>query len=220
MGRRERLKKQKKEAIFEADKAEIRERRKRKSLFFEIWKQWVFWVYVGVLIFAVAYPVYYNYLQKEALMNEDEVVLKTSMGDITIKFFEEDAPKTVENFKKLSKEGFYDGLIFHRVIEHFMIQGGDPEGSGTGGPGYVFEDEINDHKLVAGSVAMANSGPDTNGSQFFIVTEGDQSHLDGKHTVFGEVISGFDLAVEMSQVSVDADDKPITPIIINSTELK
>ena len=109
--------------------------------------------------------------------------MSTNHGDITIELFDEDAPKTVENFKKLAADGFYDGLIFHRIIKDFMIQGGCPQGTGTGGPGYTFEDEINDHKLVRGSLAMANAGPNTNGSQFFIVTLDATPWLDGKHTV-------------------------------------
>ena len=106
--------------------------------------------------------------------------------------FDDDAPKTVENFRKLAGDGFYDGLIFHRVIKDFMIQGGCPEGTGTGGPGYTFEDEFNDHKIVRGALAMANAGPNTNGSQFFIVTTEEAPWLDGKHTVFGQVIDGMD----------------------------
>ena len=114
---------------------------------------------------------------------------------------DEDAPKTVENFRKLAGDGFYDELIFHRVIPDFMIQGGCPEGTGTGGPGYTFEDEFNDHKVVRGALAMANAGPNTNGSQFFIVTAGAAPWLDGKHTVFGEVVDGMDAvdAIEASR---------------------
>ena len=111
-----------------------------------------------------------------------EATLHTSAGPITVSFFDEDAPKTVENFRKLAGDGFYDGLIFHRVIKDFMIQGGDPEGTGTGGPGYTFDDEFNDHKVVRGALAMANAGPNTNGSQFFIVTTDAAPWLDGKHT--------------------------------------
>src|SRR6185436_57551 len=119
--------------------------------------------------------------------------MKTSEGDIVLELFDEDAPKTVSNFKKLASDGFYDGLIFHRVIDDFMIQGGCPQGTGTGGPGYTFEDEINDHKVVRGALAMANAGPNTNGSQFFIVTTDAAPWLDGKHTVFGEVRGGQDV---------------------------
>ncbi len=111
--------------------------------------------------------------------------MNTTAGTIELELFDEDAPKTVENFRKLSSDGFYDGVIFHRVIPDFMIQGGDPDGTGRGGPGYTFEDEINDHKIVRGALAMANAGPNTNGSQFFIVTIEEASWLDGKHTVFG-----------------------------------
>ena len=116
--------------------------------------------------------------------------MKTSEGDIVFELFDDEAPKTVSNFKKLASDGFYDGLIFHRVIDDFMIQGGCPEGTGMGGPGYTFEDEINPHKVVRGALAMANAGPNTNGSQFFIVTTEAAPWLDGKHTVFGEVRRG------------------------------
>src|SRR5258707_1995596 len=118
--------------------------------------------------------------------------MQTNEGPIELELFDEDAPKTVANFKKLASEGFYDGLVFHRVIKDFMIQGGDPEGTGTGGPGYTFEDEFNDHKIVRGALAMANAGPDTNGSQFFLVTIDEPPWLDGKHTVFGQVTSGME----------------------------
>ena len=96
--------------------------------------------------------------------------MHTNHGAIEIELFDEDAPKTVENFRKLAADGFYDGVIFHRVIKDFMVQGGDPTGTGTGGPGYTFEDEFNEHKVERGALAMANAGPNTNGSQFFIVT--------------------------------------------------
>src|SRR5204863_2489092 len=120
------------------------------------------------------------------------ITMKATEGDITLERFDEDAPKTVENFRKLAQDGFYDGLNFHRVIPDFMIQGGCPQGTGTGGPGYTFEDEINDHKVVRGALAMANAGPDTNGSQFFIVTTDAAPWLDGKHTVFGRVADGME----------------------------
>ena len=116
--------------------------------------------------------------------------MNTSLGTISLELFDQDAPKTVENFRKLAGENFYDGIIFHRVISGFMIQGGCPEGTGTGGPGYTFEDEINSHKVVRGALAMANAGPNTNGSQFFIVTMDAAPWLDGKHTVFGQVTGG------------------------------
>ena len=122
---------------------------------------------------------------EEDTMEETVAVLETNQGIIKLSLFSEDAPKTVNNFKTLIKDGFYDGLIFHRVIKDFMIQGGDPDGNGTGGPGYTFLDEFNSKKMVRGRLAMANSGPDTNGSQFFIVTIEEAPWLDGKHTVFG-----------------------------------
>jgi cyclophilin family peptidyl-prolyl cis-trans isomerase len=146
--------------------------------------------------------------------------MKTSEGDIVLELFDEDAPKTVSNFKKLASEGFYDGLIFHRVIDDFMIQGGCPEGTGTGGPGYTFEDEINRHKVVRGALAMANAGPNTNGSQFFIVTAEEAPWLDGKHTVFGEVRDGHDVVDRIGTTKTDGRDRPVDPIGIVTIELE
>jgi peptidyl-prolyl cis-trans isomerase B (cyclophilin B) len=134
--------------------------------------------------------------------------LTTNHGDIVLDLFDDDAPKTVENFRKLAEDGYYDGLIFHRVIPDFMIQGGCPEGTGTGGPGYTFEDEINEHKVVRGALAMANAGPNTNGSQFFIVTVQSAPWLDGKHTVFGEVTSGMEVVDTISDLPRDGRDRP------------
>jgi cyclophilin family peptidyl-prolyl cis-trans isomerase len=142
--------------------------------------------------------------------------MNTSEGTIVFELFDEDAPKTVENFKKLAGEGFYDGLTFHRVIKDFMIQGGCPQGTGTGGPGYTFEDEINSHKVVRGALAMANAGPNTNGSQFFIVTAGECSWLDGKHTVFGQVSDGADVVDRLESADTDAGDRPREPLVIES----
>ena len=136
------------------------------------------------------------------------MTLTTNHGDIALELFDDDAPKTVDNFRKLAEDGFYDGLIFHRVIPDFMIQGGCPEGTGTGGPGYTFEDEINQHKVVRGALAMANAGPNTNGSQFFIVTTQAAPWLDGKHTVFGEVTDGMDVVDTIEKLPTDARDRP------------
>jgi cyclophilin family peptidyl-prolyl cis-trans isomerase len=132
--------------------------------------------------------------------------LHTSHGAIELELFDEDAPKTVDNFRSLAREGFYDGLTFHRVIPDFMIQGGCPEGTGRGGPGYSFEDEFNEHRVVRGALAMANAGPNTNGSQFFIVTADEASWLDGKHTVFGQVTAGQEVADTISELPRDAND--------------
>jgi peptidyl-prolyl cis-trans isomerase B (cyclophilin B) len=145
--------------------------------------------------------------------------MQTTDGPISFELFDADAPKTVENFRRLAAEGFYDGLIFHRVIKDFMIQGGCPRGTGTGGPGYTFEDEINDHTVARGALAMANAGPDTNGSQFFIVTAEECSWLDGKHTVFGRVSEGMDVVDRLEATPVDAQDRPSEPIGISSIEL-
>src|SRR6201992_1974840 len=135
--------------------------------------------------------------------------LQTNHGTIELEFFDDDAPKTVENFRKLSADQFYDGLSFHRVIPDFMIQGGCPQGTGTGGPGYTFEDEFNQHKVVRGAIAMANAGPHTNGSQFFIVTTGAAPWLDGKHTVFGQVTDGIDVVDKLENVETDGGDRPV-----------
>jgi cyclophilin family peptidyl-prolyl cis-trans isomerase len=137
-----------------------------------------------------------------------EMTMTTNHGDIVFELFDEDAPETVANFRRLAEKGFYDGLIFHRVIPDFMIQGGCPEGTGTGGPGYTFKDEINDHKVVKGALAMANAGPNTNGSQFFIVTTEAAPWLDGKHTVFGEVGEGMDVVDKIGTLPTDARDRP------------
>jgi cyclophilin family peptidyl-prolyl cis-trans isomerase len=145
--------------------------------------------------------------------------LHTSEGTIEIEFFPDDAPKTVANFTKLAADGFYDGLIFHRVIPDFMIQGGCPQGIGTGGPGYQFEDEFNDRKVVKGAVAMANSGPNTNGSQFFIVTAEATPWLDGKHTVFGQVTKGQDVVDRIQHVDRDGRDRPTTPVTLDRVEI-
>jgi peptidyl-prolyl cis-trans isomerase B (cyclophilin B) len=145
--------------------------------------------------------------------------LHTNHGPIEVELHEADAPKTVANFTKLAGEGFYDGVIFHRIIPDFMIQGGDPTGTGTGGPGYTFEDEFNDHKVVRGALAMANAGPNTNGSQFFIVTTEAASWLDGKHTVFGRVTKGMDVVDTISAVETDARDKPHEDVLIERVEL-
>ena len=147
-------------------------------------------------------------------------VMKTSEGDIVLELFDEDAPKTVSNFKKLASEGFYDGLIFHRVISGFMIQGGDPLGTGTGGPGYTFEDEFNQHEIVRGALAMANAGPNTNGSQFFIVTIDAAPWLDGKHTVFGQVTAGMEAVDSIEGSETDARDKPTSDAVIERVELR
>jgi cyclophilin family peptidyl-prolyl cis-trans isomerase len=144
--------------------------------------------------------------------------MHTSQGPIELELFDEQAPKTVQNFKDLADKGFYDGLIFHRVIEDFMIQGGCPEGSGTGGPGYTFEDEFNDHKVVRGALAMANAGPNTNGSQFFIVTIDEAPWLDGKHTVFGQVTNGMDTVDKIEGTEKGPGDKPVEDQVIKKLE--
>ena len=145
--------------------------------------------------------------------------MHTTHGTISLELFDEDAPKTVENFRKLATDKFYDGVIFHRVIPDFMIQGGDPTGTGSGGPGYQFEDEFNDHKVERGALAMANAGPTTNGSQFFIVTAEATPWLDGKHTVFGKVTSGMDVVDAIEQTETGPGDKPREEMRIESVSI-
>jgi peptidyl-prolyl cis-trans isomerase B (cyclophilin B) len=148
-----------------------------------------------------------------------QATMHTNHGQIEVELFDADAPKTVENFVKLSKDGFYDGLVFHRVIKDFMIQGGCPEGTGTGGPGYQFEDEFNENKVVRGALAMANAGPDTNGSQFVIVTTAAAPWLDGKHTVFGRVTEGMDAVDSIEATETGAQDRPVQDVVIERVEV-
>ena len=147
------------------------------------------------------------------------MTMTTNHGPIVFEMFEEDAPTTVGNFRKLTEDGFYDGLAFHRIIRDFMVQGGCPEGTGTGGPGYMFEDEFNQHKVIRGALAMANAGPNTNGSQFFIVTTEAAPWLDGKHTVFGQVTGGMDVVDALDGVKTDRGDRPKEPVGIVSVQL-
>lgn len=153
-----------------------------------------------------------------------QVILKTSKGDITLNLYPEDAPMTVKNFVTLGKRGYYDNIIFHRVIQDFVIQAGDPNGTGTGGTsiyGDTFKDEINSHKIVQGSLAMANRGPNTNSSQFFIVTKTAQPSLDGSYTNFGQVADAASQAVveAIAAVPVDSNDKPTTPVSITGFQI-
>jgi peptidyl-prolyl cis-trans isomerase B (cyclophilin B) len=145
--------------------------------------------------------------------------IQTTQGLIELELFDDDAPQTVANFRKLADEHFYDGVIFHRVIRDFMIQGGCPQGTGTGGPGYTFADEINQHKLVRGALAMANAGPNTNGSQFFILTTSSAPWLDGKHTVFGQVSEGMETVDAIEALPTDSRDRPLDPPQIESIAL-
>jgi cyclophilin family peptidyl-prolyl cis-trans isomerase len=155
------------------------------------------------------------------------MIIKTNVGEIELSLFSDKAPLTVSNFVKLSEDDFYNGTLFHRVIKDFMIQGGDPSSKdsdwslhGTGGPGYTFVDEINDEKLVRGVIAMANSGPNTNGSQFFIVTKEATPWLDGKHTVFGKVVKGMEVVDSISMVQANNQDHPLSDIIIQKIVIK
>lgn len=164
--------------------------------------------------------------QPSATTNQEKpnmiATMSTTMGDVKIELFSKDAPRTVENFTKLAEKGYYNGVIFHRVIKDFMIQGGDPTGTGTGGDsafGGTFEDEKNDHKMEPGVLAMANRGPNTNGSQFFIVTESRQAHLEGKHTIFGKVTEGMDIVKKIAATEVDGNDRPTTDVKINGITL-
>jgi cyclophilin family peptidyl-prolyl cis-trans isomerase len=145
--------------------------------------------------------------------------MRTTEGVMIFELFDEDAPKTVQNFKELATKGFYEGLTFHRIIKDFMVQGGCPEGTGTGGPGYQFEDEFNDHKVVYGALAMANSGPNTNGSQFFVVTAAEAPWLDGMHTVFGQLTEGEDTLTRLNNVATAGADRPVDTVSISAIEL-
>ncbi len=164
--------------------------------------------------------------QEDLTKKYSQAIIKTSLGDITVKFYAAESPMTVNNFLNLAQSGFYNGTKFHRIIKDFMIQGGDPLSKesntavwGTGGPGYQFKDEFNSHKLVLGSLAMANAGAGTNGSQFFIVTIPETPRLDGKHTNFGQVTAGLDVVKKIEAVETGVNDRPIEPVVVNSIEL-
>jgi cyclophilin family peptidyl-prolyl cis-trans isomerase len=164
---------------------------------------------------------------KNMIENKQNVTVETSLGNIDIELYPDRAPKTVENFVKLAKDGFYDNTKFHRVIKDFMIQGGDPytKGAdvsvyGTGGPGYKFADEPNDLPMTRGMLAMANSGKDTNGSQFFIITAPETPWLVGKHTVFGKVISGMETVDKIENTKTGVNDLPVTPVIVTKIIVK
>ncbi|PIR74402.1 MAG: peptidylprolyl isomerase [Candidatus Magasanikbacteria bacterium CG10_big_fil_rev_8_21_14_0_10_47_10] len=166
--------------------------------------------------------------QEDLAQQYGKAILHTTKGDISVQFYADESPVTVNNFMHLAQEGFYDGTAFHRVIKDFMIQGGDPlsrdkesgQLPGSGGPGYAFEDEFNNHRLVRGSLAMANAGPNTNGSQFFIVTAAETPWLDRRHTNFGEVIAGMNVVDSIENTAVDSNDNPTDPIVITSVELQ
>lgn len=145
--------------------------------------------------------------------------IKTSMGDIKVQLDPKIAPATVNNFVFLARDGFYDGVIFHRVIKNFMIQGGDPKGDGTGGPGYKFADEPVQGKYEVGSIAMANSGPNTNGSQFFICEGAQCTSLGPQYNLFGKTIDGIDVVHKIAAVQTGASDKPVQPVTINTVEI-
>lgn len=197
------------------------------------------WGIAFLIIIATAIAIYFiNYAnKKETVISKDiakqlveykGAVIKTNKGDIEVEFFVEKAPLTVTNFTGLADIGFYNGTKFHRVIKDFMIQGGDPLSKddtkqsqwGTGGPGYSFKDEINDEKLVRGTLAMANAGPDTNGSQFFIVTAEATPWLDGKHTSFGKVVGGMEVVEMIEAAQTGEGDRPVEPIVVEKIILK
>ncbi|MEA2045668.1 MAG: peptidylprolyl isomerase [Euryarchaeota archaeon] len=152
-------------------------------------------------------------MDKDSRTDDTKVLLETNMGDITIKLYD-DMPITAGNFRELVEKGFYDGVIFHRVIGGFMIQGGDPTGTGRGGPGYTIKDEFTDHNRNSrGTISMANAGPNTGGSQFFI-SLGDNNHLDKMHPVFGEVVDGMDVMDAIGKVKTGPGDRPLEDVVI------
>lgn len=220
MGKRARDRKAKKEILEKLVKEELKSRRKWSFDIIKFIKNPAVIITFLALVSIIIYPFYYQYHTKLEMNRKYEATLTTSFGSITIELFKKDAPKTVDNFIKLSNDGFYNGLLWHRIIKEFIIQTGDPNGDGSGGPGYQFDDEINDHKFTVGTVGMANSGANTNGSQFFIVTEKEQPSLDGKYTVFGQVISGMETVAKIAESPVDKNDKPISPVYLEKVVIK
>lgn len=211
--RRERIEKEKKER-----KESLKKVYYEKNAWLKFWRRFDFWIYIVCFILLIAYP-FLNTILGFGEKTTNMATIHTTMGDIKVELYANDAPNTVDNFKKLSNQGFYNGLLWHRVIKDFVIQGGDPKGDGTGGPGYTFNDEINDHKIIAGTLAMANSGENTNGSQFFIVTKEAQPSLDGKYTVFGQVVEGMDVVAKIADVPTDDNDKPLSDVKMTSIDI-
>jgi len=216
MGKQARLRKEKRESIGKEVKAEIKAN--KKIPWYDLtrfYKSPATYILILAIVAIIFYPFYMNYQNNLT----EYAILKTSSGDIKIELLKKDAPKTVANLEKLAKSGFYKHLTWHRVIKEFVIQTGDPNGDGTGGPGYQFDDEINSHKFTPGTVGMANSGANTNGSQFFIVTQSDQTSLDGKYTAFGQVVEGMDNVTKIAETPTDSDDKPIIPVYLEDIEI-
>lgn len=191
-------------------------------------KKIIIYIILIILIAAVVVVYIVNNQNKnpdtEIQNMKHSITLKTNFGDIQFETYDADAPKTVDNFIVLTNKGFYDNLTFHRVIKGFMIQGGDPNGNGTGGPGYKFEDELNPQTesykagYQKGVVAMANSGPDTNGSQFFIMLE--NYPLPNNYTIFGKVIKGQEVVDKIGDTKTDLNDKPLTSVIIEKVAVE
>lgn len=241
MGKKSQIRREKKEQ-YDRERKQFRKlMESEKTPWLNFWKKASFWIYAVCFFAVLAFP----FVHPEVFVKHTDYLIKTSQGDITVELYPDAAPNTVNNFEQLVANKYYDGLLWHRVIKGFMIQSGDPAGDGTGGEsasGTDFADEINpqslgltsteintlvgqgytynysleSHKMQVGSLAMANRGPNTNASQFFIVTEKDQAYLNGKHTVFGKVTKGLDVAVAISAVPVDKNDKPLDPVYVIS----
>lgn len=216
MGKNAKVRKEKKIESIKQYKAEMKDRSRQRFNFMKFIKNPGTIAATLAVLAIIAFPII-NYAKS---MKPSYAVIQTSEGDIKVELFKKDAPKTVENFEKLAGQGFYNNLLWHRVIKDFVIQTGDPNGDGSGGPGYQFADEINSHKILKGTIAMANSGPNTNGSQFFIVTSKDQPQLDGKYTAFGQVVSGMDVVGKIAEKPVDKNDKPIVPVYMEDVKIQ
>jgi cyclophilin family peptidyl-prolyl cis-trans isomerase len=219
VGKKQRLRKEKIEQAKTEQKKTLEKIYHEKNPWVAFWRRADFWIYLVCVAAIVAWP--FTPMGQAQIPTVNEAVLHTSMGDITIEFYSKDAPNTVANFQKLANSGFYKNMIWHRVIKGFVIQTGDPAGDGTGGPGYKFNDEINSRPFTVGAVGMANAGPNTNGSQFFIVNGPTaESSLDGKYTNFAQVVSGADVVQKISNTQIDSNDKPINNVYLESVEIK
>lgn len=215
MGKKQRERKLKKIEGEKLRKEEIKKKTAGQN-YLNIFKSVKFYLIIFSALAIIFYPfVYNNYIPHGRY-----AILKTSMGDIKIELYSKKAPNTVDNFKSLANSDFYKNLTWHRVVNTFIIQSGDPTATGTGGPGYEFNDEINDIKFDPGVVGMANSGANTNGSQFFIVTDEYQSSLDGKYTAFGKVVSGMDVVQQIEKVDVDKEYKPLANVMLVDVIIK
>jgi len=215
MGKKQREKKERKLAELEIRRKEFKNRSSDIDVT-KILKSVAFYIYFICFVAIVAYPLFFQ----KYIPHGKYAILDTSLGEIKIELYRDKAPKTVDNFVDLARSGFYKNMIWHRVVKDFVIQTGDPTGTGTGGAGRQIDDEITDLDFISGTVGMANAGENTNDSQFFITTVDVQETLNGKYTSFARVVEGMDVATRISQVEIGEDEKPLSDVLLNDVEIR